>query len=293
MVLLARFHERSMNKENRVLSANLSAAARMGDAEAIRFVDWVRGAAPYFHAFRGKTFVLAFGGEVAQGESLQDLCHDCNLLGALGVRLVLVHGARPQIEAELSRRGLDSKYHKGLRVTDEAALECVKAAVGVTRIEIEACLSQGAPNTPMAGGYMRVTGGNFVTARPIGVVDGIDFQYTGTVRRVIADEIKADLDQQNVVLISTLGVSPSGEIFNLVMEEVAEEVAAVLGAEKLIYLCDAPGLLDGRGAPDRGDHGGRGSAQVQRRRGADGRPAPVPAACHQCGEPWRIPCPLD
>lgn len=237
-----------MNQEIRVLSANLSAAVRMGDDEAIRFVDWVRGAAPYFHAFRGKTFVLAFGGEVAQvGELMQDLCHDCNLLAALGVRLVLVHGARPQIESELTRRGQESHYYKGVRVTDEAALECVKAAVGVTRINIEAALSQGLPNTPMAGAYMRVTGGNFIIARPLGVVDGVDFQYSGTVRRVIVEEIKADLDQQNVVLISNLGVSPSGEIFNLVMEDVAEAVAIALQAEKLIYLCDAPGLLDTEG----------------------------------------------
>jgi amino-acid N-acetyltransferase len=239
--------EKGMKQEARVLSENLSAAVRMGDEEAIRFVDWVRGAAPYFHAFRGKTFVLAFGGEVAHGDAMEDLCHDCNLLAALGVRLVLVHGARPQIEAELSRRGQRSRYHNGLRVTDEAALECVKAAVGVTRIDIEAALSQGLPNTPMAGGYMRVTAGNFITARPIGVVDGIDFQYTGTVRKVIVEEIKADLDQQNVVLISNLGVSPSGEIFNLAMEEVAEAVAIALEAEKLIYLCDAPGLLDEKG----------------------------------------------
>ncbi|MDQ8023563.1 MAG: amino-acid N-acetyltransferase [Moraxellaceae bacterium] len=236
-----------MNDESRFISANLAAAQRMGDDEAIRFVDWVRGAAPYFHAFRGKTFVLAFGGEVAQGELLQDLCHDCNLLAALGVRLVLVHGVRPQIEAELARRQQRSRYHNGLRVTDEAALECVKAAVGVTRIEIEAALSQGLPNTPMAGAYMRVTGGNFVIAKPMGVVDGIDFQHTGAVRRVIADEISADLDQQNVVLVSPLGVSPSGEIFNLAMEEVAEAVAISLKAEKLVYLCDAPGLLDGKG----------------------------------------------
>ncbi len=236
-----------MEQEKRVLSENLSAAVRMGDDEAIRFVEWVRGAAQYFHAFRGKTFVLAFGGEVAYGRRMDDLCHDCNLLAALGVRLVLVHGARPQIEAELARRGQPSYYHKGLRVTDEAALECVKAAVGVTRINIEAALSRGLPNTPMAGGYMRVTAGNFITARPIGVVEGVDFQYTGTVRKVIAEEIIADLDQQNVVLISNLGVSPSGEIFNLVMEEVAEAVAMALQAEKLIYMCDAPGLLDEKG----------------------------------------------
>lgn len=233
--------------EPRVFNESIAAAMRMNDDDAIRFVDWVRGAAPYFHAFRGKTFVLAFGGEVAQGELLQDLCHDVNLLAALGVRLVLVHGARPHIEQELARRGLESRYHNGLRVTDVRALEAVKAGMGVTRIEIEACLSQGLPNTPMAGAWMRVTGGNFITARPMGVVDGIDYQFTGSVRKVIAEEIAADLDQQNVVLITPLGVSPAGEIFNLAMEEVAESVAVALKAEKLIYLCDAPGLLDGEG----------------------------------------------
>lgn len=236
-----------MNQENRVISAHLSAETPMGIDEAMRFVDWVRAAAPYFHTFRGKTFVIAFGGEVAQGELMQDLANDCNLLAALGVRLVLVHGARPQIERELARRDQASRYHNGLRITDAAALECVKAAVGVTRIDLEAALSQGLPNTPMAGAFMRITGGNFVTARPLGVVDGVDYHYTGTVRRVIAEEITADLDQQNVVLISNLGVSPSGEIFNLAMEEVAEAVAVALRAEKLIYLCDAPGLLDNEG----------------------------------------------
>ncbi|THF60679.1 amino-acid N-acetyltransferase [Pseudothauera rhizosphaerae] len=212
-----------------------------------QFVAWVRGAAPYIHAFRGKTFVIAFGGEVASGDSAQRLAYDCNLLAALGIRLVLVHGARPQIDAELLRRGLEPRFHNGLRVTDAQALECVKAAMAVTRIEVEALLSQGLPNTPMAGSYMRVTGGNFITARPVGVVDGVDYQYTGAVRKIVADEINADLDQQNVVLISPLGVSPAGEIFNLCMEEVAETVAVALKAEKLIYLCDAPGLLDADG----------------------------------------------
>jgi amino-acid N-acetyltransferase len=156
---------------------------------------------------------------------------------------VLVHGARPQIDAEMARRGLEPRFHHGLRVTDAEALECVKSAMAVTRFEVEALLSQGLPNTPMAGSYIRVTGGNFITARPVGVVDGVDYQYTGAVRKIIAEEINADLDQQNVVLITPLGVSPAGEIFNLAMEEVAEAVAVALKAEKLIYLCDAPGLL--------------------------------------------------
>lgn len=213
-----------------------------------QFVAWVRGAAPYIHAFRGRTFVIGFGGEVVSGARAQSLAYDCNLLAALGIRLVLVHGARPQIDAEMQRRGLEPRYQDGLRVTDAAAMECVKAAMAVTRIEVEALLSQGLPNTPMAGSYMRVTGGNFITARPVGVLDGVDYQYTGAVRRIIAEEINADLDQQNVVLISPLGVSPAGEIFNLSMEEVAESVAIALKAEKLIYLCDAPGLLDAQGA---------------------------------------------
>ena len=208
-----------------------------------RFVAWVRAAAPYIHAFRGKTFVVGFGGEVATGKLAQSLAYDCNLLAALGIRLVLVHGARPQIDAELIRRGLEPRIHNGLRVTDPAAMECVKMAMAVTRFEVEALLSQGLPNTPMAGGYMRVTGGNFITARPVGVVDGVDYQYTGAVRKIIAEEINADLDQQNVVLITPLGMSPTGEIFNMCMEEVAEAVAVAVKAEKLIYLCDAPGLL--------------------------------------------------
>lgn len=208
------------------------------------FVAWVRAAAPYIHAFRGKTFVVGFGGEVAAGPLAQSLAYDCNLLAALGVRLVLVHGARAQIDAEMARRGLEGRFHNGLRITDPVTMECVKIAMAVTRFEVEALLSQGLPNTPMAGGYMRVTGGNFITARPVGVVDGVDYQYTGAVRKVIAEEINADLDQQNVVLITPLGMSPTGEIFNMCMEEVAEAVAVAVKAEKLVYLCDAPGLLD-------------------------------------------------
>lgn len=213
-----------------------------------RLVSWVRQAAPYIHAFRGKTFVIAFGGEVLGEGGAQTLIHDIALLDSMGIRLVLVHGARPQIDAEMAARGLTPRFHKGLRVTDGATLECVKRAMGVTRIEIEAMLSQGLPNTPLAGGFLRVTGGNFISAKPVGVVDGVDFQYTGAVRHVIAEEIRADLAQENVVLITPIGASPTGEIFNLAWEEVAEAVAVAVEADKLIFLCDAPGLMDRKGA---------------------------------------------
>jgi len=213
-----------------------------------RLVAWVRQAAPYIHAFRGRTFVIAFGGEaLLEREQAQSLIHDIALLDSMGIRLVLVHGARPQIDAEMASRGLTPRFHKGLRITDAAALECVKRAIGALRIEIEAMLSQGLPNTPLAGAFLRVTGGNFISAKPVGVIDGIDHQYTGAVRNVIAEEIQADLAQENVVLISPLGASPSGEIFNLAWEEVAEAVATAIRADKLIFLCDAPGIVDRRG----------------------------------------------
>jgi len=216
------------------------------DSDA-RLVAWVRQAAPYIHAFRGKTFVIAFGGEVLESDTAQALIHDIALLDSMGIRLVLVHGARPQIDAEMAGRNLTPRFHKGLRVTDAATLECVKRAMGVTRIDIEAMLSQGLPNTPLAGGFLRVTGGNFISAKPVGVVGGVDYQHTGAVRHVIAEEIRADLAQENVVLITPIGASPSGEIFNLAWEEVAEAVAVAIKADKLIYLCDAPGLVDRKG----------------------------------------------
>jgi amino-acid N-acetyltransferase len=197
---------------------------------------------------------------------------------SMGIRLVLVHGARPQIDAEMQARGLTPRFHNGLRVTDGEALECVKRAMGVTRIEIEALLSQGLPNTPMAGAFLRVTGGNFITARPVGVVDGIDFQYTGAVRKVIAEEIQADLAQENVVLITPIGASPTGEIFNLAWEEVAETVAIAVKADKLIYLCDAPGLRQRQGRADRRRHRRRGAkagGPVPGQAGAGSRPRPA------------------
>lgn len=224
---------------------------RTQSADDARLVAWVRQAAPYIHAFRGRTFVIAFGGEILQGDDsslrAQALAQDINLLESMGIKIVLVHGTRPQIDTEMGHRGLTPRFHNGLRITDAETLECVKRAVGVTRIDLEALLSQGLPHTPMAGAYMRLTGGNFITAKPVGVVDGVDFQYTGAIRKVLAEEIQADLDQENVVLISPIGTSPSGEVFNLAWEEVAEAIATAVKADKLIYLCDAPGMVDRKG----------------------------------------------
>lgn len=211
------------------------------------FVDWFRAAAPYIHAFRGKTFVIAFGGDAMLREDFVDLIHDVNLLNALGVHLVLVHGVRPQVEARLKARGLSIRYVRDLRVTDAEALECVKEAVGTARIEIETLLSLGLPNTPMAGAEIRVGGGNFVIARPAGVVDGVDLMFTGEVRKVAAEAIRARLAAGEIVLLSPLGYSPTGEVFNLTLEDVATEAAIALAADKLVFILDVGDAVDARG----------------------------------------------
>ncbi|MFN3594043.1 MAG: amino-acid N-acetyltransferase [Thiobacillaceae bacterium] len=211
------------------------------------FVDWFRAAAPYIHAFRGKTFVIAFGGDAMLRADFVDLIHDVNLLNALGVHLVLVHGVRPQVEARLAARELTIRYVRELRVTDAAALECVKEAVGTARIEIETLLSLGLPNTPMAGAEIRVGGGNFVIARPAGVVNGVDLMFTGEVRKVAAEAIRARLTAGEIVLLSPLGYSPTGEVFNLTLEDVATEVAIALAAEKLVFILDVGDAVDARG----------------------------------------------
>jgi amino-acid N-acetyltransferase len=211
------------------------------------FVSWFRAVTPYINAFRGKTFVIAFGGKAVESEFARTLAFDVNLLVSLGIRLVLVHGARPQIEEELREKNLESKYHRGYRVTDAEALDCVLDAVGSVYLEIEAMLSQGLPNTPMANSRIRVIGGNFITGQPIGVLDGIDMQYAGKVRKVDAEGINAQLGLGNIVLLNCEGPSATGEIFNLQMEEAAEAVAVAIRADKLVFLTDSRGVTDPAG----------------------------------------------
>lgn len=206
------------------------------------FISWFRSVTPHIHACRGKTFVIAFAGEVIADGKFVELVQDFNLLASLGIYLVLVHGARPQIEARLQAEQQEISYVQSIRVTDATTLQCVKEAVGKVRVEIEALLSLGLPNTPMANAAIRVASGNFVTARPIGVLDGIDLQYTGEVRRINTAAIQDQLHQGAVVLVSPLGYSPTGEIFNLTLENTAAEVAVALRADKLIFLMDAPGI---------------------------------------------------
>jgi amino-acid N-acetyltransferase len=212
------------------------------------FVAWFRSVAPYINAFRGRTFVVAFGGEVVADGKFLELTHDFNLLASLGVRLVLVHGARPQIEQHLSRNSLEDRYHQNIRMTDAETMMCVKEAVGRVRVEIEALLSMGLANSPMANADIRVAGGNFITAQPMGVINGVDLLHTGKVRKVDVAALRDRMEFGEVVLLSPLGYSPTGEVFNITLEDVATQTAIALDADKLIFLMDTDGVTDGKGA---------------------------------------------
>ncbi len=202
------------------------------------FVSWFRDSSPYIHAHRTKTFVIYFGGEAVLADDFEHHVQDFALLNSLGIRLVLVHGIRPQIDERLKKLNTPALFHNNLRITDDLALQCVKEAAGLVRVEIEALLSMGLSNSPMAGSALKVASGNFVTAKPIGVIEGVDYCHTGEVRRIDSLAIHQQLDQDNIVLISPVGYSPSGEVFNLSAEQVATAVSIALKAEKLILLTE-------------------------------------------------------
>ncbi len=206
------------------------------------FVPWFRSVAPYIHMHRGKTFVVGIAGEAIAAGKLQHLAQDLALIQSMGVKIVLVHGFRPQVNEQLAAKGHTPKYAKGIRITDEIALDCAQEAAGQLRYEIEAAFSQGLPNTPMAGSTVRVISGNFITARPVGIVDGVDFMHSGLVRKVDVLGITRTLDMGAMVLLSPFGFSPTGEAFNLTMEEVATSVATELQADKLIFLTETHGI---------------------------------------------------
>ena len=218
------------------------------------FVPWFRSVAPYIHMHRGKTFVVGMAGEAIAAGKLQNIAQDLALIQSMGVKVVLVHGFRPQVNEQLRAKGHEAKYSHGMRITDEVALDSAQEAAGQLRFEIEAAFSMGLPNTPMAGSTVRVISGNFVTARPVGIVDGVDFKHSGLVRKVDVGGITRTLDHGAMVLISPFGFSPTGEAFNLTMEEVATSVAIALQADKLIFVSEIPGVRVKPMEPDSEDN---------------------------------------
>ena len=216
------------------------------------YVNWFRHSSPYINAYRGKVFVILLPGEALAHDNFWNIAHDITLLNSLGVRLVLVHGARPQIGKALQQAGIETELldkvtgqlHSSVRVTDADTLEIIKQVVGKLRIDIEAAFSMGLVNSPMHGADITLTSGNFVMAKPFGIQNGIDYGLTGEVRKVETDAIRKQLDIGNIVLMSNLGYSATGEVFSMTVEEVASAVAIALKADKLLIYGNEAGILD-------------------------------------------------
>src|SRR5262245_29432508 len=202
--------------------------------DSTQYARWFRDSTPYISAHRHKTFVVMLGGDAIVHENITHIVHDLALLSVLGVRVVLVHGARPQIDAAVAQANLEPRFHGHRRITDQATIEQVAAAVARVRVRIEGLFSMGLPNTPLHNTKIHVLSGNLVTARPVGIIDGVDHLFTGSVRRIHSERIHQLLNERCIVLISPLGYSPSGEAFNLSSEELATDVAIAIGADKLI-----------------------------------------------------------
>ena len=217
------------------------------DSTTNAYVHWFRHSAPYINAHRNKTFVIMFDGEAVLHSNFQHIIHDIALLHSLGIRLILVHGARPQINRHLALSQLETPFHEHIRVTTRESLPCVMSAVGATRLQIEAQLSMGLANSPMYGARIDVVSGNFITAKPYGIRDGVDFQLTGEVRSVDGAAIQRHLDNHNIVLLGPSGYSTTGEVFNLLTEEVATKTAIALKADKLIFLSEHMGVSNAAG----------------------------------------------
>ncbi|WP_084618171.1 amino-acid N-acetyltransferase [Cellvibrio sp. OA-2007] len=217
------------------------------DTNTNAYVKWFRHSTPYINRHSDKTFVLMLPGEAITHANFHNIVHDIALLCSLDVRLVLVHGARPQIDERLQVADTFSQFHNHLRITDSESLRLVIQAIGEARTIVEAALSTSLPNSPMHDADMQVISGNFVVAMPHGVIDGVDLQHTGKVRKVNTRSLNAALDSGAVVLLSPMAYSPTGEIFNLTFSDVATHVAGAIKADKLLAFVEGNGLSDSEG----------------------------------------------
>ncbi len=210
-------------------------------------VDGFRHSAPYVNAHRGKTFVVMLGGEALAQNQFRAILNDVALLHSLGIKVVLVYGARPQIDAALAINGIEPTYHEGVRITDEESLKVIKQVAGALQFDITARLSMSLSNTPMQGAQINLVSGNFVIAQPLGVDNGIDFCLSGKVRRIDVQGLKRQLDNHCIVLMGPIAASVTGESLNLTAEEIATQVAIKLKADKMIGFSSQNGILDRNG----------------------------------------------
>ena len=207
------------------------------------FIQNFRLSAKYINLFNQNIFVIALSGYVFNEDQFEKIAQDINILHSLKIKVILVYGARPQVESILVKNKIPVRLVKNMRVTSSAALKHVIEVIGAIRNKIEATLS----TINSVSERMRLSSGNFLTAMPVGIIDGIDMESTGKIRGVDVEAIKNKLNHHEIVIVSPIGYSPIGQIFNLSYEQTAANIAAAINADKLIYYVDANGILNERG----------------------------------------------
>ena len=207
------------------------------------FIQNFRLSAKYINLFNQNIFVIALSGYVFNEDQFEKIAQDINILHSLKIKVILVYGARPQVESILVKNKIPVRLVKNMRVTSSAALKHVIEVNGAIRNKIEATLS----TIKSVSEGMRLSSGNFLTAMPVGIIDGIDMESTGKIRGVDVEAIKNKLNHHEIVIVSPIGYSPIGQIFNLSYEQTAANIAAAINADKLIYYVDANGILNERG----------------------------------------------
>ncbi|EFJ64942.1 amino-acid N-acetyltransferase [Escherichia coli MS 175-1] len=240
-------HPAKKQNKNTLISNNHAKRCAVVKERKTELVEGFRHSVPYINTHRGKTFVIMLGGEAIEHENFSSIVNDIGLLHSLGIRLVVVYGARPQIDANLAAHHHEPLYHKNIRVTDAKTLELVKQAAGTLQLDITARLSMSLNNTPLQGAHINVVSGNFIIAQPLGVDDGVDYCHSGRIRRIDEDAIHRQLDSGAIVLMGPVAVSVTGESFNLTSEEIATQLAIKLKAEKMIGFCSSQGVTNDDG----------------------------------------------
>jgi len=196
----------------------------------LSFINFFRSTAPYIHAHRNKTVVVLITGEAIHHSNALNNIPDLALMNSLGIRLVVAFG---------SEDGTHSAHEATLAPLNKQAMLHLLQNQGAIRSELEASFSMGLINSPMHNSSIRCVSGNFVLAKPLGVIEGIDMEYHGRVRRIDSLGISQSLDQRSVVLLPPSGYSTTGETFNLSAHEVAVSVASALQADKMLILSNS------------------------------------------------------
>ncbi|HHT00488.1 MAG TPA: amino-acid N-acetyltransferase [Thiomicrospira sp.] len=206
------------------------------------FINTLRQSSRYIEQHRGKTCVIYLPGRfLLSRDSVTQFSQDVGLLYNLGLKIVLVMGASPQLDHAFSEAKIDWRLHHQFRITPTELIPLFQQTIGLLRSQLEATFSQAncqQPNPPT------LVSGNWVIAQPKGVIEGIDFQHTGKLRKIRHQSISDCLDSGQVALLTPIAYSLTGEVFNLNTLEQACEIASAIEADKLMIYGSPQQLKD-------------------------------------------------